>query len=101
MRNALRACETRDREVPVTAAAMAERLEDQRVRVLECDEDVLLYHTGHVCCALKLDWHEGFAKSQVKVVETCATSPAAEREVWRFLFGIDLVERIQGRLDPG
>ena len=31
MRNALRACETRDREVPVTAAAMAERLEDRNV----------------------------------------------------------------------
>ncbi len=56
---------------------------------------------GYALYRIKLDWHEGFAKSQVKVVETCATSAAAEREVWRFLFGIDLVERIQGRLDPG
>jgi len=56
---------------------------------------------GYALYRIKLDWQEGFAKSQVKVVETCATSDAAERELWRFLFGIDLIERIQGRHDPG
>ena len=29
------------------------------------------------------------------------TSPAATRELYRFLFGIDLVVRVQGRYDPG
>ena len=39
--------------------------------------------------------------SQVKLVEAIATSPAAARELWRFIFGIDLVVRVQGRYDPG
>src|SRR5437870_1574265 len=39
-------------------AWVADHLEDPQVRVLESNEDVLLYETGHVCCALKLDWHE-------------------------------------------
>lgn len=56
---------------------------------------------GYAIYRIKLDWEEGFAKSQVRVLETCATSAAAERELWRFLFGIDLVVRIQGRHDPG
>jgi predicted acetyltransferase len=65
--------------------------------VLEFDGEPV----GYALYRIKLDWQEGFTKSQVKVVETCATSDAAERELWRFLFGIDLIERIQGRHDPG
>jgi predicted acetyltransferase len=56
---------------------------------------------GYTLYRIKSDWEEGFSKSHVRVLETCATSPAAERELWRFLFGIDLVVRIQGRHDPG
>jgi thiosulfate/3-mercaptopyruvate sulfurtransferase len=41
----------------VTTQWLAEHLDDDRVRVLESDEDVLLYDTGHVPGALKLDWH--------------------------------------------
>ena len=65
--------------------------------VLEFDGEPV----GYAIYRIKLDWEEGFAKSQVRVLETCATSAAAERELWRFLFGIDLVVRIQGRHDPG
>jgi predicted acetyltransferase len=49
---------------------------------------------------IKQDWDEGFSRSQVKLVETLATTPAAERELWRFVFGIDLIARVQGRHDP-
>jgi thiosulfate/3-mercaptopyruvate sulfurtransferase len=45
----------------VTTAWVHERLPDAdgpRLRLLECNEDVQLYDAGHVCCALKLDWHE-------------------------------------------
>ena len=31
--------------------------DDQNVVVLESDEDVLLYETGHIPGALKIDWH--------------------------------------------
>ncbi len=65
--------------------------------VLEFDGEPV----GYTIYRIKLDWQEGFAKSQLRVLETCATSAAAERELWRFLFGIDLVARIQGRHDPG
>ncbi|KUG54428.1 thiosulfate sulfurtransferase [Serinicoccus chungangensis] len=41
----------------VTTAWLAEHLDDEGVVVLESDEDVLLYDTGHVPGARKLDWH--------------------------------------------
>lgn len=44
-------------EVLVSTAWLAEHLDDPGVRVLESDEDVLLYDTGHIPGALKLDWH--------------------------------------------
>jgi predicted acetyltransferase len=34
------------------------------------------------------------------VGDAFAISPTATREVWRFLFGIDLIARVQGRIDP-
>ena len=33
-------------------------------------------------------------RGEVKVIEAFATSPAAERELWRFLHGIDLIVRV-------
>ncbi|MGH9189615.1 MAG: sulfurtransferase [Acidimicrobiales bacterium] len=60
----------------VTTAWLAEHLDDPEVVVVESDEDVLLYDTGHVPGSIKVDWHldlndpvtrdyvdgEGFAK---------------------------------------
>ncbi len=45
-------------EALVSTAWVAEHLDDPRVRILESDEDVLLYDTGHIPGALKVDWHE-------------------------------------------
>ncbi|HET7189218.1 MAG TPA: rhodanese-like domain-containing protein, partial [Gemmatimonadaceae bacterium] len=36
---------------------LAAHLDDSAVRVLESDEDVLLYEVGHIPGALKIDWH--------------------------------------------
>ncbi len=44
-------------EVLVTTAWLAEHLNDPKLRVLESDEDVLLYDTGHIPGAQKIDWH--------------------------------------------
>jgi thiosulfate/3-mercaptopyruvate sulfurtransferase len=44
-------------EVVVTTDWLAEHLNDPRVRVVESDEDVLLYETGHIPGAVKIDWH--------------------------------------------
>jgi thiosulfate/3-mercaptopyruvate sulfurtransferase len=41
----------------VSTAWLAEHLDDPTVRVLESNEDILLYDTGHVPGALKIDWH--------------------------------------------
>jgi thiosulfate/3-mercaptopyruvate sulfurtransferase len=43
-------------DVLVSTEWVAEHLADSRVRVLESDEDLLLYETGHIPGAVKLDW---------------------------------------------
>ncbi len=43
-------------EALVSTEWVAAHLEDPSVRLLESDEDVLLYDTGHLPGALKLDW---------------------------------------------
>jgi thiosulfate/3-mercaptopyruvate sulfurtransferase len=36
---------------------VAAHLDDPKVRLVESDEDVLLYEVGHIPGAVKLDWH--------------------------------------------
>jgi len=42
----------------VTTEWLAAHLDDPELRILESDEDVLLYDTGHIPGAQKVDWHE-------------------------------------------
>jgi thiosulfate/3-mercaptopyruvate sulfurtransferase len=44
-------------DVLVTTSWLAEHLRDANVRVIESDEDVLLFDTGHIPGAQKVDWH--------------------------------------------
>jgi thiosulfate/3-mercaptopyruvate sulfurtransferase len=41
----------------VSTAWVAEHIDDPSVVVVESDEDVLLYDTGHIPGAVKIDWH--------------------------------------------
>ena len=41
----------------VTTAWLAEQLDDPNIVIAESDEDVLLYDTGHIPGAVKIDWH--------------------------------------------
>lgn len=41
----------------VSTGWLAEHLDDPNVVVVESDEDVLLYDTGHIPGAVKIDWH--------------------------------------------
>jgi predicted acetyltransferase len=66
------------------------------VAVLELDGEPAAYAIYRV----KGEWESGFPKGTVRVVEALAVSTAAERELWRFLFGIDLTIRVDSRLDP-
>src|SRR5436305_1192840 len=66
------------------------------VAVFELDGEPSAYGIYRV----KSEWEGGFPKGQVRVVEALAATAAAERELWRFLFGIDLTVRVDSRLDP-
>jgi thiosulfate/3-mercaptopyruvate sulfurtransferase len=44
-------------DVLVETSWVAGHLDDPAVRIIEADEDVLLYELGHIAGAVKLDWH--------------------------------------------
>ena len=44
-------------DVLVSTGWVAEHLDDPNVRIVESDEDVLLYDLGHVPGAVNIDWH--------------------------------------------
>jgi len=44
-------------DVLVSTTWLADRLGDPSIRILESDEDVLLFDTGHIPGAQKIDWH--------------------------------------------
>ena len=44
-------------DVLVSTDWVAQHLKDPKVRIVETDEDVLLYDIGHVPGAVKVDWH--------------------------------------------
>ena len=47
-----------DPDALVSTEWLADHLDDPTIRILESDEDVLLYETGHIPGAQKIDWHE-------------------------------------------
>jgi predicted acetyltransferase len=44
---------------------------------------------------VKDDWKDGITRSALRVTEAIATSPRADRELWRYLFAVDLVQTIE------
>ena len=44
-------------DVLVSTQWLADRLNDPKIRIIESDEDILLYDTGHIPGAQKVDWH--------------------------------------------
>jgi len=44
-------------EALVSTDWVADHLDDPNVRIVESDEDVLLYDTGHIPGSVKIDWH--------------------------------------------
>ena len=64
---------------------------------LELDGEVVAYAVYRV----KEEWDNGFPKGTVRPLEAFATSPSSERELWRYLFGIDLMTAVDHHaLDP-
>lgn len=44
-------------EVLVSTEWLSENLNTAGIALIECDEDILLFETGHISGAIKLDWH--------------------------------------------
>ncbi len=53
-------------DVLVSTDWVAEHLNDPRVKLLEVDEDVLLFEQGHVPGAQKLDWHTELQRQDIR-----------------------------------
>lgn len=53
-------------EVLVSTAWVDEHRRDPNVRIVESDEDVLLYEQGHIAEAVKIDWHTDLQDSLVR-----------------------------------
>lgn len=55
---------------------------------------------GYALYRIKDKWEEHTPRSELRIVEAFAATPEATAELWRFLFGIDLVGRVKaGRID--
>ena len=55
---------------------------------------------GYALYRIKEKWEEHTPRGELRVVEAFAATPEATAELWRFLFGIDLVGRVKaGRID--
>jgi predicted acetyltransferase len=56
---------------------------------------------GYAFYRIKSKWEEGTPRGVLRLNEALATSPEATVEIWRYLFGVDLVARVKAyRLDP-
>ena len=56
---------------------------------------------GYALYRIKEKWEEGTPRGELRVNEAFAVSPDATAEIWRYLFGVDLVVRVKsGRIDP-
>src|SRR3972149_3289840 len=53
-------------DVLVTTDWVAEHTHDPKVRIVESDEDVLLYDTGHIPGAVKVDWHTDLNDERIR-----------------------------------
>lgn len=55
---------------------------------------------GYVRYRIKSEWGVVASNSTLIVTELIAMDPIAERELWRFCFGVDLIARVQYRWGP-
>lgn len=55
---------------------------------------------GYAIYRVKHDWGSDESRNEVRVLEALGVDPAAMRELWRYLFGIDLIDRVSLRLGP-
>jgi predicted acetyltransferase len=52
---------------------------------------------GYALYRFQHHWVDGVPEGELHVAEALGVSPSAHREVWRFLFGVDLTARVRAR----
>jgi predicted acetyltransferase len=55
---------------------------------------------GYALYRIRSEWREGSPSGRLSIHESLATSPLAMKELWRFLLGIDLIEKIEAWFQP-
>jgi predicted acetyltransferase len=56
---------------------------------------------GYAYYRIRTKWEDGAPQGSVAVIQALGETPTATRELWRFLFGVDLTERVETQiLDP-
>ncbi len=55
---------------------------------------------GYVRYRVRNQWEEGHASSELIASELMATTPAAEADLWRYLFSVDLIRTITAKARP-
>ncbi len=85
---------TRFSRIPSTGARVEVR---SSIALLEIDDEP----AGYAVYRVASKWEDGTPKGEVRVMDSFASSPQATAELWRFLFGIDLVVRVKSEtIDP-
>jgi predicted acetyltransferase len=57
---------------------------------------------GYAIYRVKSDWDDGIPRGQVNIVELFGTTSVATRELWRYVFSMDLIAKVhQSIFDPG
>lgn len=55
---------------------------------------------GYALYRIKHEFQQAESSNEVRVIEAFGVDPDAQRELWRFLFSIDLMDRVVMRLGP-
>ncbi len=55
---------------------------------------------AYVIYRVKLEWGDVGSQSQLTIQELMAVDAEAQREMWRFVFGVDLIAHIRNRFGP-
>jgi predicted acetyltransferase len=50
---------------------------------------------GYALYRVASKWEDGTPQGELRIVDAFATSPEATAELWRFLFGVDLIARVK------
>jgi predicted acetyltransferase len=56
--------------------------------------------TGYATYRIKSEWGEIGTKSTLRVIEWLAIDPAATFDIWRYLFGVDLIHKVTSGPGP-